>query len=49
MALVRLCMIGGTKTGKSFSRHISDGLSVVLVRAEPHKGYVTERVRSSAA
>ena len=33
----------------SFSGHISDGLSVVLVRAEPHKRYVTERVRSSAA
>ena len=33
----------------SFSGHISDGLSVVSVRAEPHKGYVTERVRSSAA
>ena len=27
----------------------SDRLSVVLVRVEPHKGYVTERVRSSAA
>ena len=25
---------------------ISDGLSVVLVRAEPHKGYVTERAVS---
>ena len=52
VALVRLCMIDGTKTGKksvSFSGHISDGLSVVSVRAEPHKGYVTERVRSSAA
>ena len=33
----------------SFSEHISDRLSVVLIRAEPHKGYVTERVRSSAA
>ena len=33
----------------SFSGHISDGLSAVLVRAKPHKGYVTERVRSSAA
>ena len=33
----------------SFSGHISDGLSVVSVRAEPHKGYVTESVRSSAA
>ena len=33
----------------SFSGHISDGLSVVSVRAESHKGYVTERVRSSAA
>ena len=33
----------------SFSGHISDGLSVVSVRAEPHKRYVTERVRSSAA
>ena len=32
----------------SFSGHISDGLSVVSVR-EPHKGYVTERVQSSAA
>ena len=30
----------------SFSGYISDGLFVVLVRAEPHKGYVTERVRS---
>ena len=45
------CKINGTKTGKSlsFSVHISDGLSVVLVRAKPHKGYATERVRSSAA
>ena len=33
----------------SFSGHISGRLSVVLVRAKPHKGYVTERVRSSAA
>ena len=33
----------------SFSGHISDGLSVVSVRAEPHKGYVTERLRSSVA
>ena len=33
----------------SFSGHISDGLSMVSVGAEPHKGYVTERVRSSAA
>ena len=33
----------------SFSGHISDGLSVVLARAEPHKGYVTERMQSSAA
>ena len=32
----------------SFSGHNSDGLYVVLVRAEPHKGYVTERVQSSA-
>ena len=30
----------------SFSGHTSDGLSGVLVRAEPHKGYVTERVQS---
>ena len=30
----------------SFSRHISDRISVVLVRAKPHKGYVTERVQS---
>ena len=45
-------MINGTETGKkyvSFSVHISDGLFVVSVRAEPHKGYVTERVGSSAA
>ena len=33
----------------SFSGNVSDGLSVKLLRAEPHKGYVTERVRSSAA
>ena len=33
----------------SFSGQISDGLSMVLVRAESHKGYGTERVRSSAA
>ena len=33
----------------SFRGHISDGVSVVAVRAKPHKGYVTERVRSSAA
>ena len=32
----------------SFSGHISDGLSVVSVRAEPHKGYVTERFQSLA-
>ena len=31
----------------SFSGHISDGLSAVLVRAEPHKGYVTESVELS--
>ena len=31
----------------SFSGHISDGLSVVSVRAEPHKGYVTESVELS--
>ena len=45
-------MINGTKTVQNsvnFSEHISDGLFVVLVRAEPHKGYVTERVRSSVA
>ena len=34
---------------ESFSGDISDILSMVLVRAEPHKGYVTERVRDSAA
>ena len=47
-----VCKIDGTKTGKksgSFSGRISDGLSVVLVRAEPHKGCITERVQSSAA
>ena len=33
----------------SFSGHISDGLSVVLVRAKPHKGYVTEKVQRLAA
>ena len=33
----------------SFSGHISDGLSVVSVRANPHKGYVTERVGSLVA
>ena len=32
----------------SFSGHNSDALSVVLVKAEPHKGCVTERVRSLA-
>ena len=31
----------------SLSAHISDGLSVVLVRAEPHKGYVTESAELS--
>ena len=31
----------------SFSGQISDGLSVVSVRVEPHKGYVTERVRGA--
>ena len=31
----------------SFSGHISDGLSVVLVRAKPHKGYVTESAELS--
>ena len=30
----------------SFSGHISDGLSVVSVRAELHEGYVTEGVLS---
>ena len=49
MALVRLCRINSITTGKSLSGHISDRLSVVLVRAEPHIGYVTERVPSSAA
>ena len=51
VALVRLCMIDGTKQAMSvsFSGHISDGLSMVSVRAKPHKGYVNERVRSSAA
>ena len=39
-------MIDGTKT-LSFRGHILDGLSVVLVRAEPHKGYVTESVRGA--
>ena len=28
----------------SFSGHISDRLYVVMVRATPHKGYVTESV-----
>ena len=32
----------------SFSGHISDRFFVVLVRAKPHKEYVTERVQSSA-
>ena len=45
-------LIDGIKKGKSIYvrfRLISDRLSVMLVRAEPHKGYVTERVQSSAA
>ena len=34
----------------SFSGHISDRISVVSVRAEPHKArYATESVRSSVA
>ena len=33
----------------SFKGHISDGCFMVLVRAEPHKVNVTERVRGSAA
>ena len=34
--------------GKFIVGHISDILSVMVsVRAEPHKGYVTEKVRSS--
>ena len=37
------------KNSISFTGHISDRLSVVLVRAEPHKGCITERVQSSAA
>ena len=43
-------MIDGAITGKSlsFSGYISDRLFVVFVRAEPHKGYVTEIVQSSA-
>ena len=49
MALVSLCIIDSIKTGKSFSGHMLVKLSVVFVRAEPDKGYVTERVRSSAA
>ena len=32
----------------SFSGHISYGLSVVSVKVEPHRGYVTERVQSLA-
>ena len=34
---------------KSLSGHILDTLSVVSIRVEPHKGYATERMRSSAA
>ena len=37
------------KSSVSFSGHISDGLFVASVRAETHKGYVAERVRSSVA
>ena len=48
-ALVKLCMINGTKQSVSFSGHMPDRLSAVLVRAEPRKGYATERVRSSVA
>ena len=33
----------------SFSGHISNRLSVVLVRAKPHKGYATEKLWSSTA
>ena len=42
-------MVQNRQKSVSFSGHISGGLSVVLERAEPHKGYVTEKVRSSAA
>ena len=31
-----------------FSGHISDGLPVVSVRAEPHKGYVTKSAELSS-
>ena len=44
-------MIDGTRTGKkfvSFRGHISGKLSMVLVRAEPHQGYVTESVELSS-
>ena len=33
----------------SFSGYISNRLSVVMVRAEPHNGYVTERMQASVA
>ena len=52
---VRLCMIDSTKQASwecmsvSLFLHFSDKLSPVLVRAEPHNGYVTERLGSSGA
>ena len=42
-------MVQNRQNSVSLFGHISDRLSVVSVRAEPHKGYVTERVWSSVA
>ena len=42
-------MIQNRQKSVSFTVHISDGLSVVLVRAKSHKGYVTKSVRRSEA
>ena len=43
------CWYKNRQYSGSFSGNTSDILSVALARAKPHKGYVTERVRSSVA
>ena len=42
-------MLQNRKKSVSLVGHISDRLSMVSVRAEPHKGYVAQKVQSSVA
>ena len=42
------CWLENRQKSLSLGGHISDRLSLVLVRAEPHKGDVTEKVWSLA-